>query len=42
MKHKKDDLRPEYPPDLIKSGARGKYAKRYRERRCGISAEDTR
>jgi hypothetical protein len=27
-----DDLRPEYPPDLIRSGVRGKYAKRYRER----------
>jgi len=26
-----DDMRPEYPPELIKSGERGKYAKRYRE-----------
>ena len=26
-----DDVRPEYPPELIKSGERGKYAKRYRE-----------
>ena len=26
-----DALRPEYPADLIKSGERGKYAKRYRE-----------
>jgi hypothetical protein len=26
-----DALRPEYPADLIKSGVRGKYAKRYRE-----------
>ncbi len=26
-----DSLRPEYPTDLIKSGERGKYAKRYRE-----------
>ena len=25
-----DTLRPEYPADLIKSGERGKYAKRYR------------
>ena len=24
-------MRPEYPAELIKSGARGKYAKRYRE-----------
>lgn len=31
MSSKKDDLRPEYSADLIKSGARGKYAKRYRE-----------
>lgn len=30
MKHK-DTLRAEYPSDLIKSGERGKYAKRYRE-----------
>lgn len=27
----KDDLRAEYPAELIKSGARGKYAKRYGE-----------
>jgi hypothetical protein len=26
-----DELRPEYPPDLIRSGVRGKYAARYRE-----------
>jgi hypothetical protein len=26
-----DDMRPEYPSELIKSGERGKYAKRYRE-----------
>lgn len=25
------EMRPEYPPELIKSGVRGKYAKRYRE-----------
>ena len=31
MSSKKDELRPEYPADLIKSGERGKYAKRYRE-----------
>jgi hypothetical protein len=24
------ELRPEYPPELIKSGVRGKYATRYR------------
>lgn len=26
-----DTLRPEYPADMIKSGERGKYARRYRE-----------
>ena len=31
MSSKKDNLRPEYPEDLIKSGVRGKYAKRFRE-----------
>jgi hypothetical protein len=31
MSNDKDTLREEYPEDLIKSGARGKYAKRYRE-----------
>ena len=25
-----DDLRSEYPPDLIRSGVRGKYATRFR------------
>jgi hypothetical protein len=30
MSSKKDELRREYPPDLIKSGVRGKYAKRVR------------
>lgn len=28
---KTDDLRPEYPPELIRSGVRGKYAKQFRE-----------
>ena len=27
----KDDLRPEYSAELIKSGVRGKYARRYQE-----------
>ena len=31
MSSKDKDLRPEYPAALIKSGVRGKYAKRYRE-----------
>ncbi len=31
MSNDKDTLRDEYPEDLIKSGTRGKYVKRYRE-----------
>jgi hypothetical protein len=31
MNSDKDELRPEYPEELIKSGVRGKYAKKYRE-----------
>jgi len=31
MSSKKDDLRSEYPPELIRSGVRGKYAARYKE-----------
>ena len=31
MNSEKDTLRDEYPEDLIKSGVRGKYARRYRE-----------
>lgn len=31
MSSKKDELRLEYPDDLIKCGVRGKYAKRYRK-----------
>ena len=31
MNNDEDTLRDEYPPDLIKSGVRGKYAKKYRE-----------
>lgn len=26
-----DDIRPEYPPELIRAGERGKYAEGYRE-----------
>lgn len=29
--HESDDLRSEYPGDLIRSGVRGKYAKRFKE-----------
>lgn len=30
-KNHKDNLRPEYPSDLIKSGERGKYVKPFRQ-----------
>lgn len=36
MSSKKDDLRREYPADLIKSGERGKYAEQYREERTNL------
>ena len=31
MSNESDEMRPEYPAELIKSGVRGKYASRYRE-----------
>jgi hypothetical protein len=31
MKRKADDMRDEYPPDLIKTGVRGKFAAAYRD-----------
>jgi hypothetical protein len=31
MQRDKDQLREEYPEELIKSGVRGKHAKRFRE-----------
>lgn len=31
MKNRQAEIRPEYPPELIRSGERGKYAERYRE-----------
>jgi hypothetical protein len=31
MNNKDQDLRDEYPSDLIRSGQKGKFAKRYRE-----------
>jgi hypothetical protein len=31
MSSDKDSLRDEYPPELIKSGVRGKYTKQYRK-----------
>lgn len=31
MSNDKDTLRDEYPEELIKSGVRGKYVKKYRE-----------
>ena len=40
MSSKKDELRREYPPDLIKSGVRGKYAKRVRTEGTNIVVID--
>ena len=31
MSDERDEMRPEYPAELIRSGVRGKYAVRYRE-----------
>jgi hypothetical protein len=31
MNSKDDELRPEYPPELIRSGVRGKYSARHRD-----------
>jgi len=31
MSNSQDDLKSEYSPELIKSGARGKYAQQYKE-----------
>ncbi len=36
----KDDLHPEYAEDLIRSGIRGKYAKRYRSQSNVIVVDD--
>jgi hypothetical protein len=40
MSRRKDELRPEYPADLIKSGVRGKYAKRARKQGSNIITID--
>ena len=40
MSSKSKDLRPEYPPELIRSGVRGKYAQRYRDEGTNIAVID--
>ena len=40
MNSKDDELRPEYPSDLVKSGVRGKYAKRYKEEGSNVALID--
>jgi hypothetical protein len=40
MSSKKDDLRAEYPPGLITSGVRGKYAKRVRKEGTNVVVID--
>ena len=37
MSSNEKDLRPEYPPELIRSGTRGKYAQRYRDEGTNIA-----
>jgi uncharacterized protein (DUF4415 family) len=40
MKAKDDELRSEYPAELIKNGVRGKYAKRVRESTNVVRIDD--
>ena len=40
MSSKKDELRPEYSTDFIRSGVRGKYSRRYREEGTNLVAVD--
>jgi len=40
MSSKEDDLRSEYPPELIKSGVRGKYAERYKNEGSNVALID--
>ncbi len=40
MNSKDDELRSEYPAELIKSGVRGKYAARYRKEGSNVALID--
>jgi hypothetical protein len=40
MSRKKDQMRREYPADLIKSGVRGKYSKRIRKEGANVVVID--
>jgi hypothetical protein len=40
MSSNKDDLRSEYPSELIKSGERGKYAERYMKEGSNVALID--
>lgn len=40
MSSNEKDLRPEYPPELIRSGTRGKYAQRYSDEGTNIAIID--
>jgi len=40
MSSKNKDIRPEYPPEIIRSGIRGKYAQRYRDEGTNIALID--
>lgn len=37
MNSKDEELRPEYPTELIKSGARGRYAQRYHKEGANLA-----
>ena len=40
MSSNEKDLRPEYPPELIRSGTRGKYAQQYRDEGTNVAIID--
>lgn len=40
MSSNEKGLRPEYPPELIRSGTRGKYAQRFRDEGTNIAIID--
>jgi hypothetical protein len=40
MSSNEKDLRSEYPPELIRSGTRGKYAQRHRDEGTNIAVID--
>jgi len=41
MSSKENELRPEYPAEVIQSGVKGKYAKRYRDEETNLVRIDS-